>query len=214
MNPAPPVTSSRFGSIAITRAARPSPERTLHGRSEAAGGVVVAGELGGAHQRWDGTRVGPLALVDPGEETTVRDVVVQDVGDLELATTRWREPVDDTEGVGAKEVHADGDQVALGFAWLLLEADDTALGVELGDTEPLRVGDAVQQRARAEVARFELRSDVGQLRPAQDVVTKDAAEGFGTDEVARETDGLGDAVGAGLVAVGQIEPEVRAVAEQ
>ena len=90
----------------------------------------------------------------------------------------------------------------------------TAFGVELGDTEPLRVGDAVEQRARAEVARFELSGDVGQLRPAQDVVTKDAAEGFGTDEVARETDGLGDAVGAGLVAVGQIEPEVRSVAEQ
>src|SRR6187551_1405006 len=104
MKPAPPVTSSRFGSVAITRVARPSPERTLHGRRQTAGGVVIAGELGGAHQRRDGPRVGPLALVDPGEEATLRDVVVQDIGDLELAATRRGEPVDDTERIGAEEV--------------------------------------------------------------------------------------------------------------
>src|SRR3954454_6999544 len=214
MKPAPPVTNSRFGSIAITRAARPSPEWTLHRRREAARRVVIAGKLGGTQQRRHRPRVGPVALVDPREEPTVRDVVVQDVGDLELAAPRRREPVDDAERVGPEEVHPDRDQVALRLPRLLLEADHPAVGVELRDTEPLRVRHAVQQRPRTEVTRLELARDVGELRSAQDVVAEDAAERLGADEVTRQADRLRDAVGTGLIAVCQVEAEMRPVAEQ
>src|SRR6185436_7778514 len=214
MKPAPPVTSSRFGSIAITRVARPSPERTLHGRRQTAGRIVVARQLCGAHQRRDRSGVGPLTLVDPGEEPAVRDVVVQHVGDLELAATRWGEPVDDTERIGAEEIHTDRDQVALRLLGLFLEADDAPVRVELCDPEPLRVGHAIEQGTGAEVAALELGRNVRELRSAEDVVAEDAAERLGADEVPGETDRLSDAVGTGLIAVRQVEAEMRAVAEQ
>ena len=133
--------------------------------------------------------------------------MVEDVGDLELAAARRREVVDDVERVGPQEVHADRDQVALGLVRLLLEADDAAVGVELGDAEPLRVRDPVEQRAGAARPGLELGGDVGQRRAAQDVVAEDAAERVVADEVAGQPDGVGDPERARLVAVGQVEPE-------
>ena len=71
------------------------------------------GDLGRPEERRDGAGVGPVAVVDAREEPAVRDVVVEHVGDLELAAARRREVLDDVERVGAQEVDADRDQVAL-----------------------------------------------------------------------------------------------------
>ena len=133
-----------------------------------------------------------MPVVDPAEEPAVGDVVVQDVGDLELAAARWREGVDDGEGVRPQEVDPDRDQVALRLGRLLLEADDVARGVELGDPEPLRVRDAVEERARAPRAVLELAAPCREGRAAQDVVAEDAAERVVADEVAGEPDRVGD----------------------
>ena len=119
------------------------------GRPERPVGGVVGGELGGPQQRRHRPGVGPVALVHPREEAPRRDVVVEDVGDLELAAAGRGEVVDDVERVGAEEVDADRDEVALGVLRLLLEADDVARRVQLGDAEPLRVRHAVEERAGA-----------------------------------------------------------------
>ena len=140
--------------------------------------------------------------------------MVEDVGDLELAAPRRREVLDDAEGIGAQEVDADRDEVALRCDGLLLEPDDPSVAIELGDAEPFRVGDAVEQRPGAVRALLEGRRDIGQRRAAQDVVAEDAAERVVADEVARQPDGVGDAQRAALVAIGQVEPEVRPVREQ
>ena len=124
------------------------------------------------------------------------------------------EIVDDAEGVRSEEVDADRDQVALRLVRLLLEADDPAVGVELGDAEPLRVRHPVEQRPGAVWTGLELGRDVGQRRAAQDVVAEHAAERVVADEVAGEADGVGDAERARLVAIGQVEPERGAVGEQ
>src|SRR5690348_8893237 len=143
MNPAPPVTSSRRYVRASLTASADGP---ADGRREAALGVVRGRHLGRPQERGDGPRVGPVALVDGAVETALGDVVVEDVRDLELATTRRQEVVDDRERVAPEEVHADRDQVALGLLGLLLEADDPPLGVELGDAEALRIRDAIEHR--------------------------------------------------------------------
>ena len=101
-----------------------------------------------------------------------------------------------------------------GHGGLLLEADHATVGVQFGDPEPLRVGDAVEERARAMRPGIELRGDVGEVAAAQDVVAEDAAEGVVADEVARQPDRVGDPERAALVAIGQVEPEMRAVTEQ
>src|SRR5688572_7542074 len=146
MNPAPPVTSRwpRDRRVPTVSAQRPAGRR-----GEATGGVVGGRHLGSAEQRRDGARVGPDALVDAGEETPVRDVVIEDVRDLELAATGWREPFDDVERVGPEEVDPDRDQVALWVLRFLLEPDDPAVRVEFGDTEALGIGNPVEHRARA-----------------------------------------------------------------
>src|SRR3954451_12512795 len=210
MNPAPPVPSSRDR-------ARPSgisSDRPRGRWAEAPGGVVVAGELGGAEQARNGAGVRPVTVVDPREEPAVGDVVVEDVGDLELASFRRREAADDIERVGPEEVHPDRDEVALGLRGLLLESDDPAVRVELRDAEPFRVGDTVEERPGPRVAALEGLGDVGERGPAQDVVTEDAAERGVADEVPTQPDRLGDALGTGLISVRQVEAEGRAVAEE
>ena len=155
-----------------------------------------------------------MALVDAREESPVGDVVVQDVGDLELAATGRREVIDDVERVGPQEVHADRDEVALRLFRLLLETDHVAVAVQLGDAEPLRVGHAVEQAAGAPRTRLELAGDIGELGPAQDVVAEDDAERLVADEVAGEADGVRDAERAALVAVREVEAEVVTVGQE
>ena len=99
-----------------------------------------------------------------------------------------------------------------GCCGLLFETDDVPVGVELGNTEPLGIRDAVQERAGAVLAVLELVRDVRKRGAAQDVVAEHAAERVVADEVAGEPDGVRDAKGTGLVAIRQIEPEGRAVA--
>ena len=190
------------------------PTGRLTGGDEPAGGVVLGGQLGRAQERRDRPGVGPVAVVDRAVEAAVGDVVVEHVGDLELAAARREQVVDDRERVRAEEVDADRDQVALRLVGLLLEADDPAVRVELGDAEALRVRDLVEQRARAVRPALELGGDVGQGRAAQDVVAEDAAERVVAHEVAGQADGVGDPERAGLVAVGQVDPERRPVRQQ
>src|SRR6476659_8853319 len=117
MNPAPPVTrirasGARRGSWPpappdVAWSVTASADRPLDRSRELAGLVVVAGELGGPDQRGHRAGVGPVAVVDPVVQATVGDVVVEDVGDLELAASGRGERVDDRERVGPEEVDAD-----------------------------------------------------------------------------------------------------------
>src|SRR5262245_28611400 len=100
------------------------------------------------------------------------DVVVEHLGDLELAARRRLQLVDDREDIWPQEVHADGYQVALGLIRLLLEADDATVTVNLGDPKSPRVIDAIQETPRAVATRLERGSDARQIRPAQHVVAE------------------------------------------
>ena len=125
-----------------------------------------------------------------------------------------REPLDHLERVGSQEVDADRDQVALGLLGLLLEADDPARRIEFGDAEALRVRHPVEQRAGIERAVLELPRDARQGRAAKDVVAEHAAERVVAHEVPGQPDRVRDPERAGLVAIGQVEAEGRAVRQQ
>src|SRR5689334_9951613 len=98
--------------------------------------------------------------------------MVQHVGDLELATSRHVEGLDDGKRAGPQEVHTDRDQVALGMERLLLEVDDVAGRAQLGDTESLGVRNPVEHGSGVPGTSLELGSDVCQSRPSQDVVAE------------------------------------------
>ena len=97
---------------------------------------------------------------------------------------------------------------------LLLERDDLARSIELGDPEPLWVGDVVEQGARAKVAGFELASDIDERLAAKDVVAEHDAERLMAHEVAGQADGMGDPERAALVAIGQVETEIEAIGQE
>src|SRR5205823_3176806 len=99
-------------------------------------GLVPRRQLSRTQQRGHRARVGPVAVVDPGEQAALRDVVVEHVGDLELAAAGRGEVVDDLEGVRSEEVDADRDKVGLRLLRLLLEAHDPTIAIELRDAEP------------------------------------------------------------------------------
>ena len=89
------------------------------------------------------------------------------------------------------------------------------VGVQLGDAEALRIGDAVEQRARRPTARPRTRAATSaSAGPRRMLSPRTTAERVVADEVAGEADRVGDAERAALVAVRQVEPEMRAVGEQ
>src|SRR5262245_38026913 len=100
MNPAPPVTSSRSNGRALVAMSADGPG---DGSGQPAGGIVGRGHLGRTEKRRHGSGVGPMTVVDRAVETPVGDVVIEDVGDLQLATTRRQQVVDDRERVRSQE---------------------------------------------------------------------------------------------------------------
>jgi hypothetical protein len=140
--------------------------------------------------------------------------VIEQVRDLELVAARWDQLVHDAEGIGPQEVHPDRDEVALGLGWLLFEADDVAIRVEFRDSEALRIRYLVQHRPGSPRPGLELFGDLRQRGTEQHVVAEDAAECLVADEVAGQTDGVGDPQRSALISVCEIQPEVLAVREQ
>src|SRR5689334_19682159 len=98
MKPAPP----------MTRRCRPessnppvtSPCRASNRRDQPAFALCLRCELCRTEQRRHRSRVGPMTLVDPCEKAALVDEVIQDIGDLELATSRHVERFDDRKGAG------------------------------------------------------------------------------------------------------------------
>ena len=79
----------------------PSVRRPLDRRCQPAGGVVVAGQFGCPQERGHRAGVRPVPVVDAAEQPAVGHVVVEDVGDLELAAAGRREVLDDLERIRA-----------------------------------------------------------------------------------------------------------------
>ena len=140
--------------------------------------------------------------------------MVEHIGDLELTPSGGREVGDDIERIRSQEIDANRDEITLRHGGLLFKPEDCAVRPEFGDTETLGIGDPVEHGSGTPRAFFERRRDVGQSRPAENVVPENDAEGVVTDEVPGEADRVGDAESPALIPVRQIEAEVGPISQQ
>src|SRR5687767_14415015 len=112
-----------------------------------------------------------------------------------------------------EQVDTDGNSVGLRFCRLLLEIDDPAALIELGDAEAMRVGDRLENSPGAGIARQKLVSECPQ-RSAEDVVPEDDRYRAAIGEVTREANGVRNPQSPALVPIGEIQADVRSVMEQ
>ena len=180
----------------------------LHGADELSGLVEALHGAGveprvAAAQGDDGQR--PLLQVHPVE-----------VGNLELAAGRRLDLAGLGGHVARVEVQAGDGVGALGLGGLLLDGDGPPLAVELHDAEALGVVHVVAEDRRA--ARLCVLDGARQVArkavAVEDVVAKHERARLAVNELLADGEGLRQAVGAGLLGVGEVDAVARAVPEQ
>ncbi len=154
-------------------------------------------------QRYDRQR--PLLQVHPVE-----------VGDLQLAARGRLDLVGLGGHVARVEVQAGDGVGALGALGLLLDGDGPALPVELHDAEALGVVHVVaEDRGAARLGVLDrARQVTRQAVAVEDVVAEHQGARLAVNELLADGEGLRQAVGAGLLGVGQVHAVARAVPEQ
>ena len=118
--------------------------------------------------------------------------------------------------VARVEVQAGDGVGALGALGLLLDGDGPALAVELHDAEALGVVHVVaEDRGAARLGVLHGARQVARKAVAvEDVVAEHERARLAGDELLADGEGLRQAVGAGLLGVGQVHAVARAVPEQ
>ena len=153
--------------------------------------------------------VPPVAVEDVVLERPLADVVVVDVGDLELAAGGGLELLDDVEDIRVVAVHARDGQCARGVERLLDDLRDATVNdprhAEV--TQMLRLTYVREQYASPHVLRLEVAHHLRD-RLAEDVVGEHDDDAIVAGEVARESERLGDAAGAFLLRIAELVSEV------
>ena len=100
---------------------------------------------------------------------------------------------------------------------LLLDGDGVEILIELHDAEALGVVHVVAEDGGAALALGGLDGALemaGQAVTVEDIVAEDERAGFAVDELLADYEGLGQAVGRGLLGVGEVHAEAGTVAQQ
>ena len=189
-----------------------------HGHGQVLGVLHGADELRGLVQALHGAGVQPRVAAaegDHGQRPLLQVHLVQRC-DLQLATGRGLDPMRLGGHVARVEVQAGDGVGALGLGGLLLDGDGTALAVELHDAEALGVVDVVaEDRGAARLRVLDgLLQVAGQAGAVEDVVAEHQGARLAGDELLADGEGLRQAVGAGLLGVGEVHAVARAVPEQ
>ena len=118
--------------------------------------------------------------------------------------------------VARVEVQAGDGVGALGIRWLLLDGDGPPLAVELHDAEALGVVHVVaEDRGPPRLGVLDgARQVARQAVAVEDVVAEHEGARLAGDEVLADGKRLREAVGAGLLGVGQVHAVAGAVPEQ
>lgn len=189
-----------------------------HGHGKVLGVLHGADELRGLVQALHGASVQPRVAAAEGDhgQRPLLQVHLVERGDLQLAAGRGLDPVRLGGDVARVEVQAGDGVGALGALGLLLDGDGPALPVELHDAEALGVVHVVaEDRGAARLGVLDgARQVAGQPVSVEDVVAEHQGARLAGDEVLADGEGLGEAVGARLLGVGQVHAVARAVPEQ
>lgn len=188
------------------------------GHGKVLGVLDGADELRGLVEALHGAGVQPRVAAAEGDDgqRPLLQVHLVERGDLELAARRGLHLVGLGGHVARVEVQA-GDRVgALGALGLLLDGDGPALAVELHDAEALGVVDVVaEDRGAARLGVLDgARQVARQAVAVEDVVAEHQGARLAGDELLADGEGLGQAVGARLLGVGEVDAVARAVPEQ
>ena len=188
------------------------------GHGKVLGVLHGADELRGLVQALHGAGVQPRVATAEGDDgqRPLLQVHLVERGDLELAAGRRLHPMRLGGHVARVEVQA-GDRVgALGLGGLLLDGDGTALRIELHDAEALGVVHVVaEDRGAARLGVLDgARQVARQAVAVEDVVAQHQGARLAGDELLADGEGLGQAVRARLLGVGEVHAVARAVPEQ
>ena len=189
-----------------------------HRHGQVLGVLHGADELGGLVQALHGAGVEPRIAAAQGDDgqRPLLQVHLVERGDLQLAAGGGLDLAGLGGDVARVEVQA-GDGVAgLGLGGLLLDGDGPTLAVELHDAEALGVVHVVaEHRGPTGLCVLDgARQVARQAVAVEDVVAQHQGARLAGDEVLADGEGLRQAVGAGLLGVGQVHAVARAVTEQ
>ena len=165
------------------------------------------------------------AGVEPGEaaaegldlEFAVGEEPLVDGRDLQFAAGGGLDALGDLHDLVGVEVEARDGVVALWLGRLLFDAEAVAIFVKLGHTVALRVADPVAEDGGLAFffgGAHRLQQEIGEAHAVENVVAKDQAGAVVSDELLPDEEGLREAVGAGLLGVGEADAVVGAVAQQ
>ena len=189
-----------------------------HGHGKVLGVLHGAYELRGLVQALHGAGVEPRVAAAQGDDgqRPLLQVHLVERGDLQLAARRRLDPMGLGGDVTRVEVQA-GDRVAgLGLGGLLLDGDGPPLRIELDDAEALGVVHVVaEHRGPPRLGVLDgARQVARQAVAVEDVVAQHQGARLAGDELLADGEGLGQAVRARLLGVGQVDAVARAVPEQ
>ena len=189
-----------------------------HGHGQVLGVLHGADELRGLVQALHGAGVQPRVAAaegDDGQRPLLQAHLVER-GDLQLAAGRGLNHMRLGGDVARVEVQAGDGVGALGLGGLLLDGDGPPPRVELHDAEALGVVHVVaEDRGSPRLCVLDgARQVARQAVAVEDVVTEHQGARLAGDEVLADGEGLGQAVGAGLLGVGEVDAVARAVPEQ
>ena len=188
------------------------------GHGQVLGVLHGADELRGLVEALHGAGVEPRVAAAEGHhgERPLLKVHLVERGDLQLPAGGGPDLVSLGGDVARVEVQAGDGVGALGLGGLLLDGDGPALAVELHDAEALGVVHVVaEDRGAARLGVLHGARQVARKAVAvEDVVAEHERARLAGDELLADGEGLRQAVGAGLLGVGEVHAVARAVAQQ
>lgn len=189
-----------------------------HGHGQVLGVLHGADELRRLVQALHGAGVQPRVAAAEGDDgqRLLLQVHLIERGDLQLAARGGLHPMRLGGHVARVEVQAGDGVGALGALGLLLDGDGPPLAVELHDAEALGVVHVVaEDRGAARLGVLDGARQVARKAVAvEDVVAEHKGARLAGDEPLADGEGLGQAVGARLLGVGEVHAVARAVPEQ
>lgn len=189
-----------------------------HGHGKVLGVLHGADELRGLVQALHGAGVQPRVAAAQRHhgQRPLLQVHLVERGDLQLPAGRGLHPMRLGGHVARVEVQSGDGVGALGLGGLLFDGDGPALAVELHDAEALGVIDVVaEDRGAARLGVLDgARQVARQAVAVENVVAEHERTRLAVDELLADGEGLGQAVGAGLLCVGEVHAVAGAVPEQ